>query len=100
MIVGDDDQSIYGWRGAKITNIHQFIYDFSQVKLIRLEQNYRSTSNILQAANSLIAHNNRIFGKILWTKKIEGEPITLYHAWNELDEANFIIVLRIIRNMV
>ncbi|SBT81981.1 DNA helicase II [secondary endosymbiont of Trabutina mannipara] len=91
MIVGDDDQSIYGWRGANIKNIQRFIYDFSNAKIIRLEQNYRSTNNILQAANTLIAHNNSRLGKILWTKKIEGEPITLYHAFNELDEANFVV---------
>ncbi|WMQ74205.1 MAG: DNA helicase II [Sodalis sp.] len=91
MIVGDDDQSIYGWRGAQVENIQRFLDDFPGAKIIRLEQNYRSTSNILQAANALIAHNGGRLGKNLWTEGAEGEPITLYCAFNELDEARFVV---------
>ncbi len=89
-IVGDDDQSIYGWRGAKIENIHRFEHDFSDVITVRLEQNYRSTSTILNAANALIANNNDRFSKELWTEGNTGEPIGLYAAFNEIDEARFI----------
>ncbi len=89
-IVGDDDQSIYGWRGAKIENIHQFTLDFPKVDTIRLEQNYRSTNTILSAANSVIANNNDRLGKELWTEGGMGEPIDLYAAYNELDEARYI----------
>lgn len=91
MIVGDDDQSIYGWRGAQVENIQRFLDDFPGAQTIRLEQNYRSTSNILQAANALIAHNGGRLGKNLWTEGAEGEPITLYCAFNELDEARFVV---------
>ena len=91
MMVGDDDQSIYGWRGAKIENIHRFDKDFTGVITIRLEQNYRSTSTILSAANALIAHNDSRLGKELWTQGIEGEKITLYGAFNEMEEARFIV---------
>lgn len=89
MIVGDDDQSIYGWRGAKIENIQRFIEDFG-AETIRLEQNYRSTSNILQAANALISNNNNRLGKELWTDGDAGETISVYTAFNEIDEARFI----------
>lgn len=89
-IVGDDDQSIYGWRGAQVENLEHFRRDFPQVKMIRLEQNYRSTGNILQAANAVIANNQSRFGKNLWTTQKEGEKITLYGAFNEFDEAHFI----------
>ena len=91
MIVGDDDQSIYGWRGAKIENIHQFSTDYPQVQTVRLEQNYRSTSNILEAANALISHNSDRLGKELWTQGNKGELISLYVSFNELDEARFIV---------
>lgn len=90
MIVGDDDQSIYGWRGAKMKNIHRFLQDFSQAQTIRLEQNYRSTGNILQSANQLIANNANRLGKNLWTAGEQGEPIDVYAAFNELDEALFV----------
>ena len=90
MIVGDDDQSIYGWRGAKIKNIHRFLQDFSQAQTIRLEQNYRSTGNILQSANQLIANNSNRLGKNLWTAGEQGDPIDVYAAFNELDEALFV----------
>ncbi len=88
--VGDDDQSIYGWRGARIENIHRFRQDFRDVSVIRLEQNYRSTGTILKAANALIDHNTDRLGKQLWTNGVEGDPIALYAAYNELDEARFI----------
>jgi len=91
MVVGDDDQSIYGWRGARIENIQQFSNDFPGTETIRLEQNYRSTSTILKAANELIAHNQGRLGKNLWTDGAEGEPISLYEAFNEQDEARFIV---------
>jgi DNA helicase-2/ATP-dependent DNA helicase PcrA len=89
--VGDDDQSIYGWRGAKIENIQRFSEDFAPVKTVRLEQNYRSTSTILQAANAVISHNFNRLGKELWTAGEQGEPITLYAGFNEQDEARFIV---------
>lgn len=90
MVVGDDDQSIYGWRGAKIENIQQFEHDFQHPLCIKLEQNYRSTSTILNAANALIHHNSGRLGKELWTEGNEGELIDLYAAFNEQDEANYI----------
>ncbi|MCW8880015.1 MAG: UvrD-helicase domain-containing protein, partial [Kangiellaceae bacterium] len=89
-IVGDDDQSIYGWRGAKIENIQRFDREFADVKTIRLEQNYRSTGTILKAANAVIANNNERMGKSLWTEDDQGEPISLYAAFNEQEEARFI----------
>ncbi len=89
--VGDDDQSIYGWRGARIENIQQFSKDFSNTQLIRLEQNYRSTATILSAANAVIANNHGRLGKELWTSGEEGEPISLYAAFNEMDEARFVV---------
>ena len=91
MIVGDDDQSIYGWRGAKIENIQRFLTDYQGAETIRLEQNYRSTANILKAANSVIANNSERLGKELWTEGAEGEPISLYAAFNEVDEARFVV---------
>ena len=91
MVVGDDDQSIYGWRGAKIENIQQFNVDFSDAETVRLEQNYRSTSTILKAANKLIANNQSRLGKNLWTEDGDGEQISLYEAFNEQDEARFIV---------
>lgn len=90
-IVGDDDQSIYGWRGARIANIHSFNKDFQKAETIRLEQNYRSTQHILQAANALIQNNEERLGKELWTDSKSGDKITLYGGFNELDEARFIV---------
>ncbi len=90
-IVGDDDQSIYGWRGAKIENIQQFDQDFPGSELVRLEQNYRSTNNILKAANAVIANNGSRLGKQLWTEDAEGEPIELYAAFNETEEARYVV---------
>jgi DNA helicase-2/ATP-dependent DNA helicase PcrA len=89
--VGDDDQSIYGWRGAKIENIQQYSKDFPNSQIIRLEQNYRSTSTILEAANAVIANNSGRLGKELWTEGGEGEPICLYAGFNEQDEARFVV---------
>lgn len=89
--VGDDDQSIYAWRGAKVENILNFDKDFNSAELIRLEQNYRSTGTILRAANALIDKNQGRLGKNLWTAGDAGEPITLYNAYNETDEARFIV---------
>ena len=90
-VVGDDDQSIYGWRGARIENIHHFEKDFSNTQVIRLEQNYRSTGTILKAANALIAENRERLGKELWTQSEAGDPIMFYSAYNEKDEARFVI---------
>lgn len=90
MIVGDDDQSIYGWRGAKIENIHRFCKDFPGALTTRLEQNYRSTGTILKAANALISHNAGRLGKNLWTSGDEGDRILVYAGFNDLDEARFL----------
>ena len=90
-VVGDDDQSIYGWRGARIENIHHFQEDFANTRVIRLEQNYRSTGTILKAANALIDNNRSRLGKELWTDSADGEPIMFYQAYNEKDEARFVI---------
>ncbi len=90
-VVGDDDQAIYGWRGAKVENVQQFLRDFPGSKTIKLEQNYRSTSTILKAANSVIARNGGRLGKQLWTDGGEGERIALYAAYNEQDEARFVV---------
>jgi DNA helicase-2/ATP-dependent DNA helicase PcrA len=91
MIVGDDDQSIYGWRGANVDNIQHFLKDFESPATIRLEQNYRSTGNILKAANTVIDNNTGRLGKELWTEDSQGEPISVYAGFNELDEARFIV---------
>ncbi|VAW57844.1 ATP-dependent DNA helicase UvrD/PcrA [hydrothermal vent metagenome] len=90
-VVGDDDQAIYGWRGAKVENILTFRKDFPDTLMIRLEQNYRSTANILNAANGLITHNDGRMGKNLWTDGEDGNPIQLYAAFNEQDEARYVI---------
>jgi DNA helicase-2/ATP-dependent DNA helicase PcrA len=90
MAVGDDDQSIYGWRGAKVENIQRFSSDFVNTEIIRLEQNYRSTATILAAANGLIAHNCNRLGKDLWTVGEQGDKIVLFSAFNELEEAHFV----------
>ena len=89
--VGDDDQSIYGWRGAKSENINRFTNDYKNTEIIRLEQNYRSTSVILNAANEVIKNNQGRLGKELWTDQKEGEPISVYSAYNEDDEARFVV---------
>jgi DNA helicase-2/ATP-dependent DNA helicase PcrA len=89
-VVGDDDQLIYSWRGACSDNLHKFKKDFPNVTTITLEQNYRSTSTILSAANALIGFNRDRFGKELWTDGAAGDPIRVYSAYNEIDEARFI----------
>ncbi len=97
--VGDDDQSIYGWRGAKVENMQKFLNDFgvdgktgsAGAQTIRLEQNYRSSANILDAANAVIAHNPDRLGKKLWTDSGGGDPIDVYQAYNEIDEARFVV---------
>jgi DNA helicase-2/ATP-dependent DNA helicase PcrA len=89
--VGDDDQSIYGWRGARVENIQSFQRDYPNTRVVRLERNYRSSGNILGAANALIAHNPSRLGKNLWTSDGEGEPIRRYTAFNEVDEARFVV---------
>ena len=88
--VGDDDQSIYGWRGAKVENILSYERDFAGTEIVKLEQNYRSTANILNAANGVIAKNAERLGKNLWTESGEGEPVALYAAFNEHDESRYI----------
>ncbi|MBK7143774.1 MAG: DNA helicase II [Xanthomonadales bacterium] len=90
-VVGDDDQAIYGWRGAKVENVQQFLRDFPGAVTFKLEQNYRSTANILSAANAVIARNGGRLGKELWTSSGKGELIDLYAAYNEQDEARFVI---------
>ncbi|WP_066091767.1 DNA helicase II [Xanthomonas massiliensis] len=90
-VVGDDDQAIYGWRGARVENVQRFLKDFPGAQVIRLEQNYRSSANILGAANAVIAHNPDRIGKQLWTDSGDGEPIDLYAAYNEVDEARYVV---------
>lgn len=89
-VVGDADQSIYGWRGADIRNIMDFEHDYPEAQTIKLEQNYRSTKNILAAANAVIEHNINRKKKELWTENATGEKITCYEARDERDEAQFI----------
>lgn len=89
--VGDDDQSVYGWRGARIENMQHFQKDIADTKLMKLEQNYRSTANILKAANTLIENNDSRLGKELWTEGEDGKKIDLYSAYNEYDEARYVI---------
>ncbi|WP_374248438.1 DNA helicase II [Thermomonas sp.] len=89
-VVGDDDQAIYGWRGAKVENVQRFLRDFAGAQTIRLEQNYRSSGNILSAANAVISRNDDRLGKQLWTEAGEGEAIDLYAAFNEIDEAAYV----------
>ena len=89
--VGDDDQSVYSWRGARVENMRLFEQDFKDTRLLRLEQNYRSTATILKAANALIANNHGRLGKALWTEGEAGERIDLYMAYNEIDEARYVV---------
>ena len=90
-VVGDDDQSIYRWRGARVEHIHQFQKDFPGTEVVKLEQNYRSTGTILNAANAVIRNNSSRMGKNLWTDGADGEPIRVYAAFNERDEADFVV---------
>jgi len=91
LAVGDDDQSIYAFRGAKVANMQRFEHDFAPARLIRLEQNYRSHGYILEAANALIRHNSGRLGKELWTDQGHGEPLRLYQGLTDGDEAMFVI---------
>jgi len=90
-VVGDDDQSIYRWRGARVEHIHKFQQDFPAVRIVKLEQNYRSTGTILKVANAIIRNNSTRMAKELWTNGRDGELIKLYNAYNERDEADFIV---------
>ena len=90
-VVGDDDQSIYRWRGARVEHIHRFQKDFPGTTVVKLEQNYRSTATILHAANAVIANNSSRLGKKLWTEGADGELIRVYAAYNERDESDFVI---------
>ncbi len=90
-IVGDDDQAIYGWRGARVENIQRFQKDFASAEVIRLEQNYRSTTTILSAANALIDNNADRMGKKLWSSGEDGEPVIFYNAYDERDETHFVV---------
>jgi DNA helicase II / ATP-dependent DNA helicase PcrA len=89
--VGDDDQSIYAFRGARVGNMLDFEKDFAIKSIVKLEQNYRSHSNILDAANAIITHNRNRLGKNLWTAAGKGEPVRVYEAYNDIDEASFIV---------
>ncbi|HNV87388.1 MAG TPA: UvrD-helicase domain-containing protein [Methylotenera sp.] len=89
--VGDDDQSIYGFRGARVGNMRDFEADFNVQNIVKLEENYRSHSNILDAANAIISHNKNRLGKNLWTSAGAGEPVRVYEAYNDTDEAQFIV---------
>ena len=89
-VVGDTDQNIYSWRGANIKNILHFEKDYPHTKTIILEQNYRSTKNILEAANAIIIKNKYRIPKNLFTQKTEGEMIDVYEAYNEIGEAEFV----------
>ncbi len=90
-IVGDDDQAIYGWRGAKVENVQRVLADYPGTRTVKLEQNYRSSGTILAAANAVIAHNPERLGKNLWTEAGDGSAIDVYAAYNEVDEARFIV---------
>ena len=90
-MVGDDDQAIYAWRGAKVENLLRFGEDFPGSALIRLEQNYRSTQSILSAANAVIAKNPQRLGKTLWSESVDQTPLQLYAAYNEMDEARYAV---------
>ena len=89
--VGDDDQSIYGWRGALSKNIKNFTDQFVDVEIFKLEQNYRSTDKILKVANSLITHNKNRLGKELWTNTSRGEQVKIFEAYNNDEESSFIV---------
>ncbi len=90
LVVGDEDQSIYKFRGARSENIQHFLKDFHDVKIVKLEQNYRSTKTIIKAAQEVISHNSRRIKKELWTDNQSGEPIEIYHALDEYDEATYV----------
>ncbi len=89
--VGDDDQSIYRWRGARVEHLQKFQQDYPKARVVKLEQNYRSTGTILKAANAIIMNNSSRLDKKLWTEGSDGDPIKLYNAYNERDEADFVV---------
>jgi DNA helicase II / ATP-dependent DNA helicase PcrA len=91
LVVGDDDQAIYGWRGAKVEHVQDFLRHFPSAQMMKLEQNYRSTSTILAAANAVITNNQGRLGKRLWTDGADGELIDVLEAYNEVDEARYVI---------
>lgn len=91
MIVGDDDQSIYGWRDVNADNLQNFVKEYPETNIIRLEQNYRSTATILHVANRLIVKNQQRLGKNLWTDQKEGEFISIYMGFNDIDEARYVV---------
>ena len=90
-VVGDEDQSIYSWRGADLDNILDFEHDFPGARVFRLEQNYRSSQAILDAASSLVARNQRRKGKTLHAVRTGGEPVRLHEATDEFEEAAFVV---------
>lgn len=90
-VVGDDDQSVYGWRGADIQNILDFERDYPEAKVIKLEQNYRSTQKILSAANAVVKNNESRKEKSLWTENSEGQAVVCYVGSDERDEANYVV---------
>ena len=94
LVVGDEDQSIYKFRGAKSENIQQFLRDFPAARVVKLEQNYRSTKTIIKAAQAVISHNSVRIKKEMWTDNQAGDPVEIYHALDEYDEATF-VTLRI-----
>ncbi len=89
--VGDDDQSIYAFRGARVGNMADFQRDFAVQNIVKLEENYRSHSNILDAANAIISHNQNRLGKNLWTSAGKGEPVRVFEAYNDTEEAQYIV---------
>ncbi|MDD2234250.1 MAG: DNA helicase PcrA [Desulfitobacteriaceae bacterium] len=89
-VVGDDDQSVYGWRGADVKNILDFERDYPEAKVLKLEQNYRSTQTILEAANCVVSNNEKRKEKLLWTKNPKGQPLVFYVADDERDEAKYV----------
>jgi DNA helicase-2/ATP-dependent DNA helicase PcrA len=95
LVVGDEDQSIYKFRGARSENLQHFLRDFPQTRIIKLEQNYRSTKTIIKAAQAVISNNSTRLKKELWTENAAGEPMEVYHAFDEYDEATF-VTLRVL----
>ena len=89
--MGDDDQSIYGWRGARIENIQKIENDFKPIEVIKLEQNYRSTGNILSASNALISNNQNRLEKSLWTESGDGDLINVFNARTETEESQYVV---------
>src|SRR5450759_1648753 len=91
-VVGDDDQAIYAWRGASIENLHNLRNDYANLRVIKLEQNYRSSQRILKVANHLINHNTKVFEKNLWSDHGIGDPIRIYAARDDEHEAESVVM--------